>query len=366
MIKKSPFVKRFSLVLIMLLALAACTPATTAAPTPTDESGGQAEAETADQPTSQPEPAPPTAEPPPELSGQPYTAPSGAFSLYLPKDWNCSETGQFRVDCETADRLAGLTLRAIATGYELLQPAFEALTTAELAHTYSDMRSFNEKARDTSEGRAQVDATWTWGELQWQSRDILTRNGAGVYHLSMRAEAGQWARFAPLFGEAAEKVNFIPQALSAAPLYEPRFTYTDPAQLFTLEIPTAWSKYADISSLENTRLEGFRSPDMHAGVDVAIYQLAKVIKQEAKAGQTLKILHKLYGNDLSVPKGKDIYLKDGRERLEWHADNKDISGISFFDSFGGTLFVFTVLWDNSFEGMYRPNLEAVMDSFTYR
>ena len=94
----------------------------------------------------------PTAAPQTLLSEQPYASPSGAFEIYLPKDWNCSETGQYRVDCQPQSGSANITLRATATGYELKQDAFEALITAETVNTYSDKKAYIEISRETGEG----------------------------------------------------------------------------------------------------------------------------------------------------------------------------------------------------------------------
>lgn len=295
------------------------------------------------------------------LSDQPYISPSGAFEIFFPKDWNCSEIGQFRVDCQPPDGKANITLRATATGYELMQPAFEALINAQEVDTYREKKAYSETYRDTAEGVVSVNAAWREGATPWQSRDVFTRSGAGVYQLSLGADETQWEAYAPLFEEVIKYTTFHPESLSGVPIYAQTQKYTAPDVLFTLAVPTAWSRYADVASIENTQLEGFLSPDLHAAVQVAVYRQGSLIKREAKAAKTLEIMRKLYGYDLRV--SHDKALPDGRERLAWTAAGRKVSGISYFDSFGGSMYIFSVVWDDAFETMYKPTLDMVVDSF---
>ena len=295
------------------------------------------------------------------LSEQPYSSPSGAYEIYFPKDWNCSESGQYRVDCQPPDGKANIILRATATGYELAQPAFEALVNAEVVYTYSEKKAYSEISRETNEGLTSISAAWREGDIPWQSEDTFTRSGAAAYQLSLSAEQALWEKYAALFDEVNAKVGFHPEALSGAQIYAQTRKYTAPDVLFTLEVPTSWSRYADIASIENTRLEGFLSPDLHAAVQVAVYRQDSLISIETKAFKTLEIMRKLYGYDLRV--SHDKALPDGRERLAWTAERRQVSGISYFDSFGSSMYIFSVVWDNAFEDMVMPTLDAVVNSF---
>jgi hypothetical protein len=283
--------------------------------------------------------------------------------MYLPKDWNCSETGQYRVDCQPPEGNASITMRATATGYELVQDAFEALITAEVVYTYGDKKAYIENSRDIEEGLVTINATWREGEISWQSKDVFTRSGAGTFQLSLGAVQANWEEYTPLFDQVVEKAAFHPEALSGSPIYEQKRKYESPDLLFTLEVPTAWSKYADIGSIENTQLEGFLSPDKHAAVQIVIYRQDSLIKQDAKAFRTLEIMRTLYGYDLRV--SHDKALPDGRERLAWTAANRKVSGISFFNSFGSSMYIFSIVWDDEFFDMYELTLNEVVDSFGY-
>ena len=351
-------IKLLSLIILCLVLLSACQPAAAAPEAPAAEiiEAAPVEEATQIQATS-------TEQIMTALSDQPYASPSGAFEIYLPKDWNCSETGQLRVDCQPPDGKASIALRATATGYELIQKAFEALITAETAFTYSEKKAYSEISRETEEGLVSISATWREGDVQWQSEDIFTRSGAGVYQFSLAAEQALWEEFAPLFDEIITKAAFHPEAFSGEPLYAQTRKYTAPDVLFTLDIPTAWSRYSDVGSIEKTQLEGFESPDKHAAIQVAVYRQGSLIKQEVKAFKSLEIMHKIYGIDLRVPKSGDSYLPDGRTRLEWYADTKGIEGISYIDSFSGSMYIFSVVWDGDFKDMYTDTLDAVVASF---
>ena len=82
-----------------LILISACQPATAAATPTAAEPEETPITETA--PTVQ---AQPTAAPQILLSEQAYASPSGAFEIYLPKDWNCSETGQLSRGLPAAER----------------------------------------------------------------------------------------------------------------------------------------------------------------------------------------------------------------------------------------------------------------------
>lgn len=300
----------------------------------------------------------------PQLSDQPYTSPSGAFSIYFPSNWNCSETGFYRVDCQSPDSAASIIVRAVATGYELQQPHFEDLAYAETVVLYSEKKAYSETEKENEEGEYRTRASWREAGTQWQSEDRFYRRGDAVYHISFAAHQDRWEDFLSLFEAVRERANFSPEGLSGAPLYALKREYTSPDVLFTVEVPTSWSKYIDIASIEKTRLEGFLSPDQHAAVQVAVYSQGSVIKQEAKATKTMEIMRNIYGNNLRIL--SDKALPDGREKLEWNVENKELSGRSYFGSYAGSLYIFSIVWDDATAMVYSPVLEEISDSFTLK
>ena len=300
------------------------------------------------------------------LTKQPYVSPSNAFTVNFPENWNCSETGEYRVDCHNLSNTSEVIVTVTATGYELVQEDCMSMAQAELVSSYSDVKAYIEISREESEGTLISEATWRVGDVYWQSIDRFVRSGAAVYHFTFASLKDQFENYRPIFNEMLQKVVLNSTAMSGAPLYAFRKEYTSRGQIFTLEVPTSWSKFADAASIDRTVVEGFTSPDGRAGVQVAIFSKGSNISQETKSVKTLEIMRVLYGWDLRVPKGKDTALQDGRERLEWYGEMKDVQGITYFDSSGTDLYIFSVVWEPATQDLYLPVLQEVIDSFAYK
>jgi len=346
------------------LILASCSPQTSASPAENQHNETPTSMEVKEEiPTQIVEEVTPTTQTP-SLSQQVYSSPSNAFSIPLPQAWNCSETGLYRVDCHNADDSASFVMRVIATGYELLQEDFISLVTAEMVSTYENVRAYSEITREISEGSALVESTWKEAEETWQGVDRFVRSGAAVYHLRINTAQLLFEDYRPLFEEMTQKAALNSLAMSGAPLYSYRKEYISREMIFNIQVPTSWSRYVDVASIERTVVEGFISPDKHASVQVAIYSKGSPVSQEIKASKTLEIMRKFYGWDLRV--SHDKALTDGRERLEWHAERRGINGVSFFDSAGTFIYIFSIIWDDATKAMYKPVLDEISESFKYQ
>ena len=297
-----------------------------------------------------------------ELSDQPYTSPSGSFQIIPPKGWNCSETGEFQVNCQNPGQSAELQARITANGYELVQEAFLSFTHAELVHAYSEIKEYVEINRLEGEGRLTVTASWRKGDAYWKGTDVFIRTGGTVFHLQTAAQQESSDIYDEMFTKIAENVEIYPSVLLGSRLYTNRNTHTARDAIFEIDIPTAWVKYTDAGSIKKTIIEEFFSPDMHASVQIAVYWHGEMIEQTLKAEKTLEIMRVLYGHDLRV--SHDKALTDGRERLEWYAANKDINGISYFDTYGSSLYVLCIIWEKTTEEIYLPLLEEIAASFS--
>jgi hypothetical protein len=156
-------------------------------------------------------------------------------------------------------------------------------------------------------------------------------------------------------------MDVFPSAIIGSQLYINRKTHVARDIFFEVDVPTAWSKYVDAATVEKTIIEGFLSPDMRASVQIAVFRHGVQINQSLKADKTLDIMRALYGSDLRV--SHDKALPDGRERLAWYASKKDINGISYFDSYANSLYVFSIVWEESTAEIYLPLLEEIAASF---
>ncbi|MDK2980250.1 MAG: hypothetical protein PWQ55_597 [Chloroflexota bacterium] len=297
------------------------------------------------------------------LTQQPYISPSDAFTINFPENWNCSETGLYRVDCYNPSQTAETLVSVTATGYGLVQEDFLAMAHAQLVSAYQDVKAYTEVSQEESDGTLINEATWREGNVYWHSIDRFVRSGSAVYRFTFASVQDQIENYRPVFNEMLQKVVLNSTPMSGAPLYAFRKEYASREQIFTLEVPTSWSKFADAASLDRTFVEGFTSPDGRAGVQVAIFSKGSAISQETKAARTLEIMRSLYGWDMRV--STDKALEDGRERLEWYGEMKDVQGITYFDTSGTSLYIFSVIWEPATQDLYLPVLQEVIDSFAY-
>jgi len=298
------------------------------------------------------------------LSKQAYVSPSNAFTINLPQGWNCSEIGAYQVDCHAPDNSSMTSVRVIGTGYELLQEDFLSLVRAELVSTYEDKKAYFELSQESAEGSFIVNATWKEGDVFWQGTDHFVRSAAAVYYLTFAGVQESFENYQPLFEAMIQNAELNPSAMSGVAIYSFRKEYTSPDLIFTLRVPTSWSKYVDTASIERTIVEGFLSPDLHAAVQVAVFRKGSPISQSVKASKTLEIMHDLYGYDMRV--SIDKALQDGREYLEWYAEMRGLNGITYFDSVGTSLYIFNVVWEDATKDLYKPVLDEVIASFTYK
>lgn len=295
------------------------------------------------------------------ISDQAYISQSGAYQINLPFGWNCSETGEYQVNCQSVDQSAELQAEITATGYELEQQALISYAHAEMVHTYSDVKEYIEVNAVEEEGYLKYISVWRDGDVYWRGIDSFLRTRGTVFHLNTNVHDSTSEKYIDLFSEIDESIVVKPNEMQLVPLYANRTPHIAPDAFFEVEVPTAWSWYIDAATLEKTVIEGFLSPDKRAAVQIAVYRKGAFIDQSIKAEKTMEIMRAQYGYDLRV--SHDKALPDGRERLDWSAMNKGINGISFFDSYGSSLYVFSIVWEESTADIYKPLLEEISASF---
>jgi len=282
--------------------------------------------------------------------------------MQLPRDWNCSETGDFQTNCEQPQGNAALLVRVTATGYPLDAEAFSAFTHGEMVSKYADVKEYREVDRKGEIGLISLLSTWREDQTYIQGRDLFLQSQTMVLHLHMRSDQDAWEGNQQLFDAIAQSIETYPSAVGETPLYVFKNDYTAPDLFFELKVPSAWTRFVDVASVEKTVVEGFLSPDLRASVQVAVYRQGSTISRDIKADKTLEIMRKLYGWDLRV--SHDKALPDGRERLEWYAARRGIKGVSYFDSYGTSLYIFSVLWDEPLENIYDETLDEIINSFS--
>jgi len=296
------------------------------------------------------------------ISEQAYISPSGIFQINLPEGWNCSESGQFQVNCESPMSDARLQARISSTGYELTDEALDAFMYAELVNRYGTVKEYNETNLEKTAGEIVSRATWREEADYWESVDAFWRNGRGVFHLTFLNKQANSEMYADLYETISDGVLVFPENITKEALYPFRETVSARSGLFEYDIPTSWTRFIDGTSIEKTVVEGYISPDARASVQIATYTQGTFIDQDAKGFNTREVMFQLYGYDLK--NSDDRALPDGRERLTWYAAEKDINGVTDFDTYVNTLYLFTITWEPTTESLYLPVLQAIQDSFT--
>ncbi len=296
------------------------------------------------------------------ISEQAYISPSGVFQINLPEGWNCSESGDYQVNCESQSSDARLQARLSSTGYELTNDSFNAFIHAELVHRYGRVKEYSEAERNELADQIFSRATWREETDYWDSLDSFTQQGRGIFHMSFAYKQSQTDVYANLFKEISDSVKIYQEKITDDAFYPFRKTVTAREALFEIEVPTSWGRYIDTASVAKTIVEGYTSPDKRASVQIAVYKQGTFIEQEAKAFNTREVMFELYGYDLK--NSDDRALPDGRERLTWYAAGKDIRGITDFDTYVNTLYLFTITWEPSTERLYLPILEEIQMSFS--
>ncbi len=182
--------RKIVLFLLLAVLIAGCSgqPAETALSSTAEQAAAEESEATAVSPaadeTAQEEAVPdeppaeaPTAAAPEQvtLTKQPYVSPSNAFTVNFPENWNCSETGEYRVDCHNQANTSQVVVTVTATGYELVEEDFLAMAQAELVSSYTDVKAYIEVSREESDDALISEATWRVGDVYWQSIDRFVR-----------------------------------------------------------------------------------------------------------------------------------------------------------------------------------------------
>ncbi len=108
---------------------------------------------------------------------------------------------------------------------------------------------------------------------------------------------------------------------------------------------------------------GFLSPDGRASVQIVVFEQSQRFDQERKAFKALEIMRDLYGFEWKVM--DDRVLPNDLERLEWYAPRFGVYGYTYFDTYKNFLYIFSIVWDEPTEMIYRPMLEDIAASFRY-
>jgi hypothetical protein len=145
-------------------------------------------------------------------------------------------------------------------------------------------------------------------------------------------------------------------------------TFTDQTNYLAIDVPGNWEYSQDKDTTNNYWYwDVFKSPDGHAGIESIVYDDGQPFVGTQSGKTALQWLHKYYsatGKEGDIRISDDSIQKDGSERLTWGSKGGNRSGISFFEiRKPSAMLMFTVWWDNDFEGQYADRLNTVIDSY---
>ena len=108
-------------------------------------------------------------------------------------------------------------------------------------------------------------------------------------------------------------------------------------------------------------VDTFISPDERAVVQMAIYDDGEPINGSVAGAFVRNLLRNYYAKDIIVTTYK--YLPDGREELIWRSPGSNYEGMTYFDTRGTELYIYTVMTETDYKELYFNLLTLVLTSF---
>ncbi|MBN1667399.1 MAG: hypothetical protein JW862_09925 [Anaerolineales bacterium] len=299
-----------------------------------------------------------------------YQHPEGLFEILtdgfdLTNDndfWLVSQESSDALVLVDVARTMTFTIQTVNTAYQLDQDSLLRLAQAreQLRQVSGNDLSLNQP-EFTMANSVTVKRSYQLGGKNYLSistyRDYETM--VAITELVLPQERYQ---FSPEWVEQHfDSVEFHPEILVAQPAYARVVTVSDPENLFSLEVPDAWT--AEIIGGEYTWVATFTSPDQHAVIQVLRYDDGEPLSGFVAGDFALFLLNTYLASEPQIFYYKR--LPDGREQLDWVSPWKypDYRGISSFRSLGTSYVMLTVMVDLDYEDIYLPVLDRAQESF---
>jgi len=142
-------------------------------------------------------------------------------------------------------------------------------------------------------------------------------------------------------------------------------TFTDKNNFFAIDLPGDGTHKSGTET--NAYWDRFASPDQHAFIENVAYDDGTPWTGGSNGRGALELLNSTYsstGKEGDIRVTDDSIQKDGSERLTWTSKGGGYSGVSFFEIRNRiTFLMFTVWWDNPYEGTYQQMLDDVITSY---
>jgi hypothetical protein len=381
--KVNVFNRGLMVLLVLALAALACggggvEPTATRQPRPTQPpqaTATEVEEEPTDElePTDEPEPDP-TDEPEPDptedlggdinftLSAEPYTHPSGAFSLTLPEGWEIDERDN-SIFVVSPDNVVAIEVSYVNVAEPLDEDGLTSFIMAVEDNWFATYPNYAagdlEPQVDGSLGVFKTLELEEGGTPQsvfsyyWQEEQI-------VYEQDFWVNSDEYDAYVDGLLEVANSMVTEPSAGAAATPYAVTYTFTGPDSLFEFSVPYAWTYTA--SEDENSLVDIFTSPDGLTYVENITYDDGENISK-SEAGAFARFLLQEYYEVDDIVITDDQVQSDGSERLNWYSESLGVDGTSFFETRGTTFLLLTWVVDTAVYDQYFPVWENLVNSY---
>ncbi len=327
-------------------------PTSTTAPTPTEEAGMGMESTS----------PPPAAVAPFQLDATTTSYADGVYEVYAPTGWTVDEgTAAVSFEEPPGGADAFIYLQATNTAYELDFESFQRFVDAREANFFGSYDNYNQTARQFSEEKslAFVSKTLDFNGVPQVVETYYDQKGQIIYAVDFWVNADGYDAYAPVFDEFYGGITVDSKKAAQADPYNWVWTFTGPAELFSIKVPTAW-RYEQSSS-DTTVVDTFYSPDEHAIVQNIAYDDGTAVTKSDAGAFALALLRNFYAEDIKIT--GDKVQPDGSERLTWYSPSGEYSGVSFFESRGTTFLLFTVMYDDAYENTYLDTLDYIISTY---
>ena len=285
---------------------------------------------------------------------------SGAFAIRLPAEW---QTEEFNSSVSATDPtgVSFIEISFVNVGLEFT--AEQRLTYAQAVegNWFATFDLYEPDAPETFEsGTILIFKTLDFEGLPQTVYSYYWQEGPVVYTEDFWVDSDQYDAYVDGFGEVSSSTQTDPQAGAAADLYDLRYEFTAPEEVFAFNIPYGWTHTT--TTEEVATLDSFNSPDDATYIESIVYDDGTEISQSLAGEFALTLLKEFYDvSDVRV--SADEPLEDGREKLTWSSNASSVDGISYFESRGTTFIMLTWIADTNSTAFYVPVWEALMDSY---
>lgn len=287
-----------------------------------------------------------------------YIHDGGYLTILYPAGWQINPTTA-SVSFTEPTGSGFVYIHITNTGYELDEESFTNFITYRETNYFSEFNNYQPGEIDVSEGFGSTDKTLDYQGVPQTVISFYDQQGPIIYGYDFWADTADFGNY--LSGYAEMLGSTVPNSTAAQELetYYWIYTFTGPADLFTIEVPLAWNY--EYSDSENTIVDTFTAPDNRAIIQNVAYDNGQAVSR-SEAGQfALTLLREFYASDLRVT--DDQVQPDGSERLIWNSPSGGYTGTSFFESRGTTFLLFTTVYNNDYEDIYLDVLNYTISTY---